>query len=82
MSTHWSVMTPAMCRQTKRLRTRRRQAADRPRKKQVDAAAFLIFLVMKLTMGIRVSEEEELRGLDIGEHGMEAYSGFQIFTNQ
>ena len=46
------------------------------------AAAFLIFLVMKLTMGIRVSEEEELRGLDIGEHGMEAYSGFQIFTNQ
>ena len=46
------------------------------------AAAFLIFLVMKLTMGIRVSEEEELRGLDIGEHGMEAYSGFQIFSNQ
>lgn len=45
-------------------------------------SAFAIFLVMKLTMGIRVSEEEELRGLDIGEHGMEAYSGFQIFTNQ
>ncbi len=33
-------------------------------------------------MGIRVSQEEELRGLDIGEHGMEAYSGFQIFLNQ
>lgn len=46
------------------------------------SAAFLIFLVMKLTMGIRVSAEEELRGLDIGEHGMEAYSGFQIFSNQ
>ncbi len=32
-------------------------------------------------MGIRVSREEEMRGLDIGEHGMEAYAGFQIFTN-
>ncbi|AFY38609.1 ammonium transporter [[Leptolyngbya] sp. PCC 7376] len=26
--------------------------------------------------GIRVEEDEELRGLDISEHGMEAYSGF------
>jgi Amt family ammonium transporter len=31
--------------------------------------------------GYRVTKEEELAGLDIGEHGMEAYSGFQIFTN-
>ncbi len=45
-------------------------------------AALLIFLVLKLTIGIRVSEEEEIKGLDIGEHGMEAYSGFQIFTSQ
>lgn len=44
-------------------------------------AAFLIFLVLKLTTGIRVSKEEEQRGLDIGEHGMEAYHGFQFFTN-
>ena len=44
-------------------------------------AAFLIFLALKKTIGIRVSEEEELKGLDIGEHGMEAYSGFQFFTN-
>jgi Amt family ammonium transporter len=43
--------------------------------------AFAIFSVLKATMGIRVSEEEELRGLDIGEHGMESYSGFSIFTN-
>jgi len=43
-------------------------------------AAFAIFLVLKLTIGIRVSEDEELRGLDVGEHGMEAYSGFQTFT--
>jgi len=45
-------------------------------------AAFIIFLLLKVTIGIRVDAEEELRGLDIGEHGMEAYSGFQIFTNQ
>jgi Amt family ammonium transporter len=44
--------------------------------------AFLIFKGLKSTIGIRVSEEEELKGLDIGEHGMEAYSGFQIFTSQ
>lgn len=45
-------------------------------------SAFLIFGVIKMTLGLRVSEEEEQQGLDIGEHGMEAYSGFQIFTNQ
>jgi Amt family ammonium transporter len=27
-------------------------------------------------MGLRVTLEEEIEGLDIGEHGMEAYSGF------
>jgi Amt family ammonium transporter len=42
----------------------------------------ILFSVIKKTIGLRVSEEEELRGLDIGEHGMEAYSGFQIFTTQ
>ncbi len=45
-------------------------------------SAFIIFYVLKATIGIRVSEDEELQGLDIGEHGMEAYSGFQIFSNQ
>ena len=44
-------------------------------------AALLIFWLMKVTIGLRVSEEEELKGLDIGEHAMEAYSGFQIFTS-
>jgi Amt family ammonium transporter len=44
-------------------------------------SALLIFFVLKKTIGIRVSEEEELKGLDIGEHGQEAYSGFQFFTN-
>ncbi len=45
-------------------------------------SAFLIFSVVKALMGMRVPEEEELKGLDIGEHGMEAYEGFQIFTTQ
>ena len=42
----------------------------------------ILFLTIKYTIGLRVSEEEEIKGLDIGEHGMEAYSGFQIFTTQ
>jgi Amt family ammonium transporter len=42
----------------------------------------VVFLLIKKTIGLRVSEEEELRGLDIGEHGMEAYAGFQVFVTQ
>jgi Amt family ammonium transporter len=33
-------------------------------------------------MGIRVKNGTEIKGLDIEEHGMEAYSGFQIFLNE
>lgn len=40
----------------------------------------VLFFTLKMTVGLRVSREEELRGLDVGEHGMEAYNGFQIFT--
>jgi len=40
----------------------------------------LVFASIKYTVGLRVSKEEELRGLDITEHGMEAYAGFQIFS--
>lgn len=36
----------------------------------------IFWVALKSTLGIRVTEEEELVGLDIGEHGMEAYSGF------
>ncbi|WP_051261120.1 ammonium transporter [Desulfovibrio inopinatus] len=43
---------------------------------------YILFTVLKVTVGVRVSEEEEIRGLDIGEHGMEAYNGFQIFTTE
>lgn len=42
----------------------------------------IVFTLIKKTVGLRVSRDEELKGLDIGEHGMKAYSGFQIFTNQ
>jgi Amt family ammonium transporter len=42
----------------------------------------ILFFILKKTVGLRVSHSEEIRGLDIEEHGMEAYSGFQIFTNQ
>jgi Amt family ammonium transporter len=44
------------------------------------ASMGLVFLLIKSTIGLRVSKDEELRGLDIGEHGMEAYAGFQVFT--
>lgn len=43
---------------------------------------FLLFYVIKKTVGLRVSRDEELRGLDIDEHGVEAYAGFQIFMTQ
>jgi Amt family ammonium transporter len=45
-------------------------------------AGFCLFYVIKHLVRLRVSREEELRGLDIDEHGMEAYSGFQVFTTQ
>ncbi len=36
----------------------------------------IFWLALKASLGIRVTPEEELEGLDIGEHGMEAYAGF------
>jgi Amt family ammonium transporter len=36
--------------------------------------AYIVFSILKAVMGVRVSEEEEDRGLDISEHGQEAYS--------
>jgi len=40
----------------------------------------IVFKLIDITIGLRISREEEMRGLDIGEHGMEAYAGFQIFS--
>ena len=45
-------------------------------------SSFAIFYLIKKSMGLRVSKNEELKGLDISEHAMEAYNGFQIFTNE
>ena len=46
----------------------------------VSLAAFIfsliIFGILKVTIGIRVSAEEEAEGLDIAEHGQEAYPDF------
>ena len=36
----------------------------------------IAWYVVKLTLGVRVSAVEEAEGLDVGEHGMEAYPGF------
>ncbi|WP_228852518.1 ammonium transporter [Aegicerativicinus sediminis] len=40
--------------------------------------SFLILFILKVTIGIRVSEREELEGLDPHEHGMSAYSDFRL----
>lgn len=39
-------------------------------------ASAAVWYLLKVTIGIRVSAEEEREGLDTGEHGMEAYPGF------
>ncbi|MFA5561446.1 MAG: ammonium transporter [Eubacteriales bacterium] len=43
-------------------------------------ASALVWLLLKKTVGIRVSLEEELLGLDIGEHGNSAYPDFAIIA--
>ena len=40
--------------------------------------SFMIIFTLKKTMGIRVSEREELEGLDTHEHGMDAYPDFRL----
>ena len=41
-------------------------------------SSFLIIYTLKKTVGIRVSEKEELEGLDAHEHGMDAYPDFRL----
>jgi Amt family ammonium transporter len=41
-------------------------------------ASSIVWLAIKYTIGLRCSEEEEYRGLDVSEIGMEAYPDFQI----
>lgn len=44
--------------------------------------AWILWSVIKATIGMRVTREEEIRGLDIDEHGNEAYAGFEIYSIQ
>jgi Amt family ammonium transporter len=41
-------------------------------------SSFIIIFIMKKTVGIRVSEREEIEGLDMHEHGMDAYPDFRL----
>ena len=43
--------------------------------------AFIMFKVIAMTIGLRVSPEEEIEGLDITEHGGEAYPDFGLSTH-
>ncbi len=45
-------------------------------------AMWAVFKMIDVTIGLRVPKETELRGLDIDEHGMESYAGFQIFITE
>ncbi|MEW5802291.1 MAG: ammonium transporter [bacterium] len=48
----------------------------------VAVAMTIIYTVIGKIVGLRVSREDELKGLDISQHGMESYAGFQIFTTR
>ncbi|NNL01538.1 MAG: ammonium transporter [Eudoraea sp.] len=40
--------------------------------------AFIVIFALKKTVGIRVPKEEEIDGLDLAEHGMDAYADFRM----
>ena len=42
------------------------------------ATSFIILFIVKASTGLRVDKEEEINGLDLSEHGMEAYADFRI----
>jgi Amt family ammonium transporter len=42
----------------------------------------ILFLILKVTVGLRVSAEEEIAGLDVGEHGNIAYPDFVIAATE
>lgn len=44
------------------------------------ASSALVWILLKKTIGIRVTLEEEIQGLDIGEHGNSAYPDFAILA--
>lgn len=40
--------------------------------------AFLLFKIIDKTIGLRITPEEEVEGLDLGEHGGVAYPDFEV----
>ena len=42
--------------------------------------AFILFKVISMTVGLRISEEDEMLGVDIVEHGAHAYNDFQTMN--
>ena len=45
-------------------------------------ASLIVWSLITLALGLRVSREEELVGLDLGEHGAKAYPDFQGFLTK
>ncbi|MBN2097585.1 MAG: ammonium transporter [Candidatus Omnitrophica bacterium] len=48
----------------------------------VSTVMFIVFKTIDKLIGLRISREDELKGLDISQHGMESYAGFEIFTTK
>ena len=40
--------------------------------------SFILLFIINKTLGLRVDKEEELKGLDLAEHGMDAYADFRM----
>jgi ammonium transporter, Amt family len=45
-------------------------------------ASLVVWHIIKTVLGLRVSEEEKVKGLDIGEHDNEVYPKFQIVAKR
>ena len=57
-------------------RTRFDITEDRCKPSWTFIVSLIVWYILKLIIGIRVSEEEEYEGVDIGECGLEAYPEF------
>jgi Amt family ammonium transporter len=44
--------------------------------------SFGVWSLLKVTLGVRVPEQEEIEGLDLGEHGMSAYPEFAVVSER
>jgi Amt family ammonium transporter len=44
--------------------------------------SYIVWMGIKMVLGVRVSEAEELEGLDIGEHGQQSYPDFSIASTE